>query len=120
MKKIVILWLFMVAFSVGFAIPAPPHPVKVSQPDGKEITIWIKGDERMSWSESLDGYTVLRDEDGYMTYAVMNKSGDLEPSKFVVTEIEERDKKTKSFLKKIEKDLFWKSRRKESPNLIED
>lgn len=109
-KKIIWTVILMSFMTSIMAIPAPPYPIKVKQPNGKEVTIWLKGDERISWRESLDGYTLLQNKQGYITYAVMTKSGKLKPSKFKVTEIEERDEKTTKFLESIEKNLFWKNK----------
>ena len=59
------------------AVPAYPKPVKVTQPDGRTVTICLKGDERMNWAETTDGYTLLRDDKGYWAFATTNKKGNL-------------------------------------------
>lgn len=45
---------------VGYAVPACPKPVIVTQPDGTGIRIHLRGDERCHWQETEDGYAVLR------------------------------------------------------------
>ena len=62
------------------AMPALPHPVTVVQPDGTKVTVLLRGDEHLHWAETLDGFTLLRDNKGYFTFAKTGKSGKLEPS----------------------------------------
>lgn len=53
----------------GFCVPANPNPVEVKQPDGKTFQARLRGDEYFSWTETTDGYAVLKDADGYWKYA---------------------------------------------------
>lgn len=41
------------------AVPVYPGPMKVSQPDGTELTILSYGDERFSYSTTTDGYNLI-------------------------------------------------------------
>lgn len=61
------------------AVPACPSPVEVVQPDGSVVTVTLKGDEHFNWAVSDDGYTLLRDDSGYLVYAE-SRAGRLEPS----------------------------------------
>jgi M6 family metalloprotease-like protein len=108
MKKIftVILLMFVIVQQT-FAIPAYPYPIDFKQPDGDEVTVMIKGDERLHWHESMDGYSLLFNQDGYLTYAVSDESGNLQPSDFIAVNIENRDAITNLFLNTIEKKLFY-------------
>lgn len=51
------------------AVPAYPKPITVTQPDGTQVTILLKGDERTHWLETTDGYTLLRDQEGFLAFA---------------------------------------------------
>ena len=51
------------------AMPAYPKPITVTQPDGMMVTVCLRGDERLNWAQTTDGYTLLRNEDGYWTFA---------------------------------------------------
>ena len=43
-----------------FAIPANPKPITIKQPNGKTITLTLKGDEKVNWAKTLDQYTLVR------------------------------------------------------------
>lgn len=104
-----ILLLLLIALS-SFEIearPADPRPVKFVQPDGSVINIRINGDERVHWRETIDGYTLMFNNKGYLTYAVKDTNGDLQPSGIIATDIENRDVKSNSFLSEIEKNLYY-------------
>ena len=59
-----------------FAVPACPDPVTVTQHDGEAVTVYLRGDERMSWHEDADGYTVVLDEATKdWCYAKLNADG---------------------------------------------
>ena len=51
------------------AMPAHPSPARVAQPDGDSITVKLVGDEFYHYTTTADGYTVLRDRNGWFTYA---------------------------------------------------
>lgn len=59
-----------------FAVPACPDPVTVAQSDGEVVAVYLRGDERMSWHEDADGYTVVLDETTKdWCYAKLNADG---------------------------------------------
>ncbi len=62
------------------AMPAYPKPITVVQPDGRTITILQRGDERVHWAETTDGYTLLRDKQGYWAFARTDTKGNLSAS----------------------------------------
>ena len=51
------------------AIPADPTPGQVTQPDGTKLTVVLHGDEFINYLTTVDGYTVVKNESGYYTYA---------------------------------------------------
>ena len=104
-----LLFLIFLLFStiLMYAIPANPNPVVVTQPDGKELTVLGKGDERVHWCVSLDGYTLLHNKAGYLSYAQLDEYGNLQPTDYIATDIENRDIVTTSFLHTLEKNLFF-------------
>lgn len=94
MKKIFILSiLFFVFMLTGFstelfAVTASPSPVKVKQPDGTEITVYVRGDKFYNWYEDDDGYTVIRDKNTKVwSYAEKNSFGDLKTSEHIVGKV---------------------------------
>jgi len=106
--KIVSLTVIIFFFArLLFAVPANPTPITYTQPDGDTLTVMIKGDERVHWSETMDGYTLLHNKAGFLTYAVLDESGNLQPSEHIATDIENRDASIVAFLNTIEKKLFY-------------
>ena len=68
MRKILLFVLGLLCLSAQ-AIPADPTPVKVAQPDGSTLTIRLHGDEFFHFTTTHDGYTVMKNNAGYYTYA---------------------------------------------------
>ena len=64
------------------AVPATPYPVKVTQPDGRELTVRLNGDEFYHFYTTEDGYTIVKNEMGFFTYA-QRAEGKLEPTAMV-------------------------------------
>jgi M6 family metalloprotease-like protein len=76
MKKLLFIACCAITATV-FARPAKPTPIEIKQPDGTIITIIAKGDERVKWAETPDGYSLLRNAEGIYEYAVENENGDM-------------------------------------------
>ncbi len=77
------LAVFGLAFqaSAATAAPAAPVDIPITQPDGSTFTARAWGDERQHGLETLDGYTIVRDEQsGYWVYASAN-GGVLAPAR---------------------------------------
>jgi M6 family metalloprotease-like protein len=105
-------FLFLVAIFATFkmyAVPAYPHPIEVRQPDGTVLTITLKGDEFASWAESSDGYTLLRNSNGFWEYAQKNVQGDLALSGRIAKNIQYRNASDKAFLSQISKKIGFSS-----------
>ena len=68
---------------IVYAAPVNDQPFNVTQPDGSVIQARLRGDERMAWTETLDGYTIMQDSSGWWTYASM-VGETIKPSSFVV------------------------------------
>lgn len=85
MKKAIynhVLTAFFAASSVyaAYAVPAYPGIIKATQPDGTVVEIFQHGDEHFNWASTPDGYTLLRAEDGFWSFARTDDCGDLVPS----------------------------------------
>ncbi len=113
-KKIVfLLILFFAATYSLHSVPAYPHPIEYKQPDGSVITIQLKGDEKVNWAETPDGYTILVTREGYYEYAVIDKNGDLTFSGIRVSSFEKRSAEEQNLLKEIPKGLRFSERQVE-------
>ncbi len=111
MRKFHYLFLTLVLVALGtttaLAVPANPNPVEITQPDGTKITVQLKGDEKIKWAQTLDGYSILFNKEGIYEYAVKNEKGDLVPSGVKVKMPEDQTIEEKSLLNKLEKGLFY-------------
>ena len=56
---------------------ADPAPRTFMQPDGKEFTVVQRGDERGTWLETAQGYTIDQGPDGYWYYVRRAESGEV-------------------------------------------
>ncbi|MDR1203716.1 MAG: M6 family metalloprotease domain-containing protein [Tannerellaceae bacterium] len=63
-----------------FAVTAVPWPVEKTQPDGTVISVYLRGDEKVHWMESMDGYTLMYDNQKYIVYAKQDARGNMVPS----------------------------------------
>jgi len=86
-----------------FAIPALPYPVKITQPDGSELTIQLRGDEFFHYKTTLDGYLIVPDKNGVFNYGVFEASGRVKNTGIKVNEINKRKSKEKKFIKTLSK-----------------
>ncbi|MDR2556588.1 MAG: hypothetical protein LBC49_02610, partial [Bacteroidales bacterium] len=102
MKKFFLLFAFVLAAAQLFAVPANPNPGEIIQPDGTKITIRLKGDERIHWMESLDGYTLMYNNKKEIVFAKQDEKGNLVPSK-ILYRGQDLGKYSRSQRKQIEK-----------------
>lgn len=106
MKNFFITFLLAAFCSSAFAVPAYPEQIVFTQP-GTEITvsIYLKGDERVHWAETVDGYSLLHDDNGSLVYACRNERGNMVPTNLLATDPENRSNEVNLFLKKTPKHL---------------
>lgn len=57
------------------AVPATPHPVVRTLPDGTQITVLLRGDEYFKYELTPDGYLIRENAQGYYEYARMLPEG---------------------------------------------
>lgn len=107
MKKTFTFALAIVIFATQqvFAVPAYPNPISYTLPDGSQITIQLRGDERLNWVETLDGFTLLRNSEGFFEYAAIDEIGDLTLSGVRVSDMPRRTSSEQSFLRNIPRGL---------------
>jgi len=83
------------------AIPASPYPIKITQPDGTEITIRLRGDEYFKYKTTLDGYALIDDAKGFLTYAQQDTNGNLVTTNVRANDIANRNASELEFLKQL-------------------
>ncbi|GHU68541.1 hypothetical protein FACS189413_05680 [Bacteroidia bacterium] len=99
--------LFISNISEIAAVPANPNPITMEQPDGTIITYFIRGDEKVHWMQSADGYTLLRNDRQFVVYATHDAAGDLVPSQHIYRPELLRSASEKSFLSTLPKNLLF-------------
>ena len=112
MKKIVSSLLFFALALSAMAVPAYPDLVVFRQPGNRDITIsiYLKGDEKVHWAETEDGYSLLHGDDGCLMYATKDENGDMVATDMIATEKEMRSAEVVEFLSKTPKHLRFSKR----------
>ena len=106
MKRIILIGLAILACYGLIAVPAAPFLTTYTQEDGSTLEIYIRGDERLNWSETSDGYTLLnRNKSKY--YAIKDQDGDLVVSDIKANDPENRTISEKNFLNSLPKYLKY-------------
>ena len=94
MKKNIIFLIsiiFLIVFStLVIAVPTNPHVLKLKQPDGSNFKARQFGDERVSWIETLDDYTVIQNKERWWVYAKKEKSQIL-PTEYKVGKVNPKE-----------------------------
>ncbi len=75
--SLLILILTVISLGDAFAVTAYPYPFDYKQPDGSIVTIRLRGDEKVHWAETMDGYTLLNNGNDGWEYAVLDDKNDL-------------------------------------------
>ena len=70
---ITVTTMFTITNSEVLAAPYNHKKQELIQPDGTFVQVDITGDEYYQHIESPDGYTLFRDEDGWICYAELNE-----------------------------------------------
>ncbi len=106
---LIVLLTVGVIFSstTSYAVTAYPYPVEYTLPDGKTLTIYLKGDEKVKWAETPDGWSILLNSSGFYEYAVMDGRGDMVPSGIRVNKEDERSDAEKKLLESLPKGLRY-------------
>ncbi|GHV36230.1 hypothetical protein FACS1894178_7200 [Bacteroidia bacterium] len=118
MKKLLVTFFAVVALSLKiFAIPACPDLVYFTQPNGVEVTYYIKGDEKIHWNESPAGYTLMWNNERYLVFAQKNKNGNLNTSNIIYCgdDLSKYSISEQNAIAKIDKNLGYS---KEQVNLM--
>lgn len=98
--KIAALFIFIAITFEVLAIPATPFPVKITQPDGTQLSIRIHGDEYFNYNTTTDGYLLLSDETGVLNYAEL-KDGKISSLNVKASELNKRSQVEKNLIKTL-------------------
>lgn len=109
MRKIFLIFaLLVVGITTNlFAVVAYPYPLEFKQSDNSLLTVQMRGDERVSWGKTTDGYTLMRAKNGDWVYAIDNGSGGMIPSTMIAHNPNERGSEELAFISTLDKALFY-------------
>ena len=69
--------MLMLCWNNVEAVPAKPDLTTFRQPVGElTVDILLKGDERVHWAETPDGYSLVFDDRRCLVYAMRNANGE--------------------------------------------
>ena len=102
-KRLSILMMTMLLGAASsMAVPAHKKPIQVTQPDGTTVTIMLHGDEWMHFNTTTDGYSVVKNQQGFYVYAE-KKNGELKATQMVAHNAQERKANEQAFLQNMKK-----------------
>ena len=103
MRRVSTIVMMLVIITVSImAIPAHKKPIQVTQPDGTTVTIQLHGDEWLHFNTTADGYSVVKNQQGYYVYAE-KKNGELKATSMVAHDATKRKANEVTFLQNIKK-----------------
>lgn len=103
MKKIIFYSILSVLCTVAaYAVPATPYLITKTQPDGTEISYYLRGDEYFSCSVSEDGYLIKANSENIFEYARLTSKG-IETTGIKVNALKFRTKEENLYLSQAEK-----------------
>jgi len=105
---------FIVFCGEIYAVPAYPHLIKKVQPNGDEITLKMKGDEKIKWMESEDGYSLLYNKDRSIVYAIQDDKGDMIPSSVIAQDKNKRSAEALNLLNSVSRNMQFSQKQKET------
>jgi uncharacterized protein YdeI (BOF family) len=110
MKKYILISILTICISAFCSaqqrflrVPATPHPIEITQPNGEKLTIRLFGDEKHHFNTTLDGFVIIQNEKGVYCYAQIDKNGKIAPSKKQAHNVGERKKCEQKLLKRLAK-----------------
>ena len=104
MKKLFFSFFMAMACLVASAVPAIPTPQKVTQPNGEELTVRIKGDEFYHYMTTADGYTIVKNDQGFYAYGTL-VNDEVVASKLIARDADKRSASDNAWLQATGKNL---------------
>ena len=82
----------------SWARPALKGVTRVTQPDGTTLCIRLQGDEYRHWNTTADGFSIVKNANGFYVYAQAGQQGQLEPTALVAHDGDARSPQEQLFL----------------------
>jgi len=99
------------------SVPADPTPGRIVQPDGTTLTVTLHGDEFFNYLTTSDGYTVVKNEAGYYTYARLSGNR-LVPGDLIARDESQRSAADRAALSSLPKRLTSNSMRQDGKKMM--
>lgn len=99
--------LLLISVSKAQDINACPFPIKITQVDGSKLTIIGLGNMFISYTESIDSFTLVKNTRDIYEFAKLSPNGDLIPSGVRARDPRSRTKKQRIYLKNKPKHLRY-------------
>lgn len=91
-----LMCLLFFCYNKLLAAPGYPYKVIVSTSNGKDVAIYMRGDEHQKFAVTEDGYTIMSDSTGWW-YASVAADGTIGRSNLKLTSIEDETAELRSF-----------------------
>lgn len=98
------LFVLFYWWTAANAVAAYPYPTTVTQPDGTTVTVKMHGDEWFHYTTTTDGYTVVKNDNGYWVYA-QAVDGKLAPTTHIARDAAKRTEADKEYLQGVSLNL---------------
>ena len=117
MKKNILLTAILLALTAwAMAAPLRNIEVKLTQPDGQIIHCFASGDEFYNYLHDTNGFTIVKGEDSYYYYAMLDNQGQVVPSAYLVNSVDPVSVGLQPYVKISEKE--YQQRRYERERFI--
>ena len=105
MKRLTILLTALLLYvAAAKAVPAYPGVCQIKQPDGTMLSIRLVGDEYLHFNTTADGFTIVKNADGWYVYAE-KRNGQLVATTYKAHDEKQRTEEEKSWLEATGKGL---------------
>lgn len=114
-RRFILSVLMSFVMQMTWAVIAYPGLIDFRQPDGSIVKLKLRGDEFFHWAESEDGYTLMADDDGFMTLAIPDEQGNLCPSKYKAVNMFQRSPAFLDAMKQVKPGTVFSKKQLEKP-----
>ena len=83
-KSIRFIFWYVAISNLCIAVSATPDTLSFIQPGGFEFKGYCRGDEWQAWHETLDGWSIVKNDNNYWVYAIDVNGSRLESSQAIV------------------------------------
>ena len=105
MRRLIIALCLIICATTSWAVPASKKIVTVKQPDGTIVSLQLHGDEYLHFNTTADGYSVVKDSQGYYVYAELDEQQQLKPTTVVAHDADYRKAAELHYLQGVKKRL---------------